>query len=170
MPEKTKHPRILSLDIRLERFGYAVFEGPKRLLDWGVCLYGLSSTPDAARKKIVSLLKMFIPSIVVVTMVPIENTLEEYGVHRIFTSLKAEMDVHSIPIEILRRPKVRQMFRSLHATTKYEVASLIAKLYPELTWKLPPKRKVWQKEHYRMAMFEAVAGGYAYWQLLDTES
>ena len=33
---------------------------------------------------------------------------------------------------------------------------------PELAAKLPPKRKIWQSEDYRMSIFDAAAVGVAY--------
>jgi hypothetical protein len=42
-------------------------------------------------------------------------------------------------------------------------------MFPELLWKLPPKRRIWESEHPIMAMFDAVALGFAYWQLYDAQ-
>ena len=40
---------------------------------------------------------------------------------------------------------------------KYEIASLLAECFPVLHWELPPKRKIWESEHYRMSIFDAAA-------------
>ncbi len=40
---------------------------------------------------------------------------------------------------------------------KYERAVEIAARFPEIGWKLPPKRKAWESEDYRMSMFSAAA-------------
>jgi hypothetical protein len=45
---------------------------------------------------------------------------------------------------------------------KYEVASALARQFPDLALRLPPKRKCWQSEHYRMGIFDAAAVGVAY--------
>jgi len=47
-------------------------------------------------------------------------------------------------------------------SNKYEVASALAKQFPTLASKLPPKRKCWQSEDYRMGIFDAAAVGVAY--------
>jgi hypothetical protein len=165
MPHKPRASRILAIDLRLERFGYAVFEGPSRMVDWGVCLYGSSGGPTAARKRLAPLLKQFLPSSIAVSTILTEKALGRHGVRRILTAIRREASVHTVPVQMIEKVRVRKVFRSLHAKTKHEIASAVAKLFPELRWKLPPKRKVWQKEHYRIAMFEAVAVGYVYWQL-----
>ena len=41
---------------------------------------------------------------------------------------------------------------------------MVARMFPELLWKLPPKRKIWESEHPIMTMFDAIAMGFAYWQ------
>jgi len=45
---------------------------------------------------------------------------------------------------------------------KYEIACAVAERLPELASKLPPKRKIWQSEDYRMSIFDATAVGVAY--------
>ena len=47
-------------------------------------------------------------------------------------------------------------------SNKYEVASALAKQFPTLASKLPPKRKCWQSEDYRMSLFDTAALGVAY--------
>ena len=41
--------------------------------------------------------------------------------------------------------------------TDYENARRVAELFPVLKWKLPPKRRAWEREHYRTSMFTAAA-------------
>jgi hypothetical protein len=48
--------------------------------------------------------------------------------------------------------------------TRDEIAAVLARLFLDLHWRLPPKRRAWQSEHPRMAMFDAIALGLAYWQ------
>jgi hypothetical protein len=63
-----------------------------------------------------------------------------------------------------RRIPIRRL--SSHAVvpgrSKHERATALARQFPELLSTLPPKRKIWQNEHYRMPIFEAVAVGFAY--------
>lgn len=169
MRPKPPASRILAIDLRLERFGYAVFDGPNRLLDWGVCLYGSSGAPTAARKRLAPRLKQFRPSAIVVGIALRENALGRFGLRRILGAIRREALAYGIPLQIIEKSKVRNIFRSLNAKTKHQVAMAVAHLFPELRWKLPPKRKLWQKEHYRIAIFQAVAVGYVYWQQMDMD-
>ena len=44
------------------------------------------------------------------------------------------------------------------------IASVLAKQFPTLDLRLPPKRKIWQSEDYRMSIFDAAAAGVAYFE------
>ena len=46
---------------------------------------------------------------------------------------------------------------SLGAFTKYQIATTIAERLPELAPRLPPFRKPWLSEDYRMSIFDAVS-------------
>ena len=58
----------------------------------------------------------------------------------------------------ISQSRVQRYFLAYHATTKHEIASTVARFLPELAWQLPRKRKPWESEHYRMDIFDAVAG------------
>src|SRR5439155_18318798 len=51
---------------------------------------------------------------------------------------------------------------------KHQTASRITEQFPELLAILPPKRRIWQSEDYRMSIFDAVAAGIAYFPREET--
>jgi hypothetical protein len=59
---------------------------------------------------------------------------------------------------------VENAFGIFRARTKQETAEALAAIFPELLWKLPPRRKSWQPEPHIPIVFDAVAAGFAYWQ------
>jgi hypothetical protein len=54
--------------------------------------------------------------------------------------------------------------------SKYDRARVLASVFPELDWKLPPKRKPWQSEPRAMMIFDAAAIGFAYWQSIGIQA
>src|SRR5665213_4316954 len=62
--------RILAIDVRRSRFGYALFEGPKALLEWGACTISPAlkdwAAAKAARERIVFVLRLGAPAVLVV--------------------------------------------------------------------------------------------------------
>jgi hypothetical protein len=61
-------------------------------------------------------------------------------------------------------------FTPLGFRTREEIAEALTRIFPELIWHLPPKRKIWQSEHPRMTVFDAIALGLTYWQAYGIES
>jgi D-alanyl-D-alanine carboxypeptidase len=166
MNPKSHEQRILAIVLRSRRFGFAVFEWPNRLLDWGMVFYPLNDGAQrrAVTKRVESLLTLFTPSIVVVGRTRLLNVRNGSGVRPILRSIRHEALSRAIPVHIMTRVEVREVFHALHAKSKHEIASMLAQMFPELFCKLPPERKIWESEHPIMTMFDAVALGFTYWQ------
>jgi len=165
---QTKHSRILALDLRTQRFGYAVFEGPKRLLDWGAAQHrpGGDIGAVAAQRGIAKLFSIFHPSLLVVHAAPYKAKHNSRGVTPILRAIRRVASAHRVPVLTLTRKDVRHAFREHHAGNKYQIASVIAAMFPELIWRLPPERKIYESEASGMTIFDAVAVGVTYWQTL----
>jgi hypothetical protein len=166
MDQKSHDGRILAISLRSGRFGFAVFEGPDRLLDWGMVFYPLNNGVQraSANKRVASLLTLFTPSLVVAGRTRLLNVGNGSGVRPILRSIRREASARMIPVRLMKSAEMRAVFRPLRATSKHEIASGLTEVFPELLCKLPPKRKIWETEHFRMVLFDAVALGFAYWQ------
>ena len=63
-----------------------------------------------------------------------------------------------ITVTLFSREQVRQAFFADGQGTKYALAEILANKFPdELGFRLPPKRRPWMSEDYRMDIFDAVA-------------
>jgi hypothetical protein len=80
-----------------------------------------------------------------------------------------ETSTRSIPICLIGQNELESTFHDLECETKYEIASVLTRIFPELLWKLPPPRQIWESEHPRMTMFDAIALRFTYWQRNSTE-
>ena len=68
--------------------------------------------------------------------------------------------MQQVAVKQFSREQVYKAFFETGEGTKYELAELVAKEFPEeLGHRLPPKRRDWASEDYRMAMFDAVVLG-----------
>ena len=139
--------------------GFAVFEGA-RLLDWGVSTYGRRGMNRRvmAGRKLNPLLDLHAPALVVLrkrrvsfvigkALAPVMQILRKAAVRR------------SIGLRFLTAEMVKSFFVARGCKTKHQVASALAKQYPELAWKLPAKRKPWETEKHSMTIFDAAALG-----------
>jgi len=161
-------PRILAIEARRSRFGYALFEGPNRLLDWGASTVPADLTgraaKDAARKRIALALRRCHPVAAVVRRPRRVKTGRGATPGPILRTIAREAAALPIPVHSLSRGEVREAFQLLRGRTKEEIAEALVGIFPELVTRLPPKRKKWQPEYRGMIVFDAVAVGFAYWQ------
>ncbi|MGB8475354.1 MAG: hypothetical protein WCE61_14825 [Candidatus Acidiferrum sp.] len=148
---------MLALDVHSRSFGFVVFEGPNHMLDWGIKSFrpGVNAVKIPAAKKLLALFDEFTPSAVVVRKPEIRrNTKMLAVIERVAGSSR-------VPLRFISRGDVNRAFVGFESN-KYEVASALAKQFPALASRLPPKRKCWQSEDYRMGIFDAAAVGVAY--------
>jgi hypothetical protein len=159
-------PTILTIDLRHRRFGYAVFEGHRLLRDSGLRVYRAVGEAEAAMatKRLATLLKSFSPSAIVVKRERWDRAQTNSHINALVEVMTRVAASHSVPIVLIEHDDVRKTFRNLGCETRDEIAAALARIFPELHWRLPPKRRAWQSEHPRMAMFDAIALGLAYWQ------
>jgi len=78
--------------------------------------------------------------------------------------LTRESETREIRIRMLEQNAIEATFRNMGGATKAEISAALAVIFPELVWRLPPKRKAWESEHPRQSVFDAIALGFAYWQ------
>ncbi len=159
-------PVILAIDLRHRRFGYAVFEGHRKLRDSGLRVYRAVGEAEAgmASKRLDVLLKSFSPSAIVVKRERWDRAQTNPHIKSLAKVMIRVASAHSVPIFLLEQDDVRKTFNNMGCETRDEIAAALARIFPELGWKLPPKRRAWQSEHPRMAVFDAIALGLAYWQ------
>ena len=148
--------RVLAIDVRSHRVGYAVFEVPARLVDWGV-------KKNVERLgAIANHLRMLQPSVVLLRRVKSGSKRDTAGARSIMHAIRSDMRKLSIPVQYLSESGLKNFFRTYGSRTKYQRASLLAVCFPELKWQLPPRRKIWKAEHLRMSIFDAVQLGVAF--------
>ncbi len=56
---------------------------------------------------------------------------------------------------MVSRPQVEEAFGD--PANKHEIARAVAELFPELSHRLPPRRKAWMSEDERMGIFDAAS-------------
>jgi len=153
-----KAQRIIALDIRSQRFGYAVIEAPPiRFLDWGVRTVG-------TRRRtwhVADLIRMYRPCFVVVRRRKTGGKRDTPGARNIMRAIRSEARQGHVPVAQISEWALKKFFRGYGKRTKHEIASLLAASFTELKWKLPPPRRVkfWRPESARMGIFDATAIG-----------
>ncbi len=156
--------RVLALEVRPRVTGFAVFEAKPSLLDWGTRKQrvGEQQLAGVVGRKISALLDLYMPSAIVVRVRDISPQEAQGRVRTAIRVIRGEARKRSITFQTISTKAVHRFFTAYPCTTKYQVATLVAQWFPELSWRLPPKRKSWKSEHHRMVVFDAAATGVAF--------
>jgi hypothetical protein len=150
---------ILALEIRSSGFGFVVVEHG-RLLDWGV--RGHSGEPLIAIRKLGSVLRLYKPAVVVVRRRPHCSSVKAFPSIDVVRAVRSEARRNGSAAWSVSAGRVRAFLREQGVASKHESAPILAAQFPDLSWKLLPKRKPWQGEHYFTPVFDAAATALAF--------
>ena len=157
MMKATTPQKVFALDLHPLSFGYAVFEGPDEFVDWGIKSFrhGVNAVKVPLNVKLELLLDKHGPDMVVI------KEPRTAALKKLAHTITALAERRRIPVRTISGGSVRKAFPD-EGHNKYQIASLIAKRYPELSPRLGSRRKLWQAETYSMSIFDAVALGVTY--------
>jgi hypothetical protein len=146
--------RILAVDLRPRRLGYATVEAPMYLLDSGVIRY---TSAKEATARIESLIGRFHPRVLVLRRISKKSRRNRARTRIIIRRLCRCLRGSPVRIVFVSEPRLKKHFQRKGEITKQDIASSLASTFPELQWKLPPRRKSWEIENWRMSAFDAIA-------------
>jgi len=146
--------RMLGLDVRSRRIGYAVFEHPARLVDFGVTRF---KSTDSAMLHLAKLIRNTQPDVLILRKIPSNSSRNRPGTRTIQRLTRLLGSCSSIEVAFISEAKLHSCFRAKGANTKYQMASYLAQTFPELGWRLPSPRKAWETEYRNMSIFDAAA-------------
>src|SRR5439155_5065626 len=155
MNKPTNPKRVLALDVRPRSFGYVVFEGPHLLLDWGVQSFrhGRNAVRIPLAMKIASLLEDFQPAVVVAKEPPSRTKVNRARTRKVLELVRHKASLRGIRTRVFKRRAASKLFGGDERVTKYKIATALAERFAELRPVLPPKRKFYESEDYRMSIF-----------------
>lgn len=143
-------------------FGFAIFKGPSRLIDWGI-----KDVRDDKNviclSKIQDLIEFYEPEVVVTEDYAEKRSRRCKRIQALLKSITNLAEKEGIISHRAPRAMTRSFYSRFGARTKYERAKLITGQFPEFELQLPPPRKIWMSEDPRMSIFEAAALALMYW-------
>lgn len=165
---------MLAIDVRRNRFAYAMFERPTRLIDWGASAVSPHLANRRARiamrMRVLSVLRRSHPAMVVVKRPRRTRTGMTRTLGLALRTILNEAAMQRIPVSIITRKEIQMAFRARRAQTKEDIALVLVGIFPELAPRLPVRRGKWRSESHRMIIFDAVAAGIAYMQQIGGQS
>lgn len=155
--------RVMTLDIRSRRFGYVIFDGPHTLLDYGIRTHA-DGEHSVLERRLNSLQSMFAPSTILVRKTLERSQSKTPTIRPAFNIVKSFARRTVVAVRLIDGSKIRRFFTRKAGTNKHDVARMVADRFPELSWRLPAKRKPWQSEPARMPLFDAASLGVFYFE------
>ena len=146
--------RLLALEVRPRRLGFAVLEGVATLLNWGVRSYRAESGTRVATaaRAVERLMALYAPQTLVLRKRKILSTNSRKRTVLIERQIKLVAARRSVQMHFVDPAVIHHFFSEHDAKTKYKIATALSEWFEELSWKLPPERRVWQSERYSMVI------------------
>lgn len=161
-----RNSRVLAFDVRPQWLGFAAFEAPAKLLDFGVTRL---RSREAGPRRLSFLVNTLRPAIIVLRRVAPGSVRDHPRTKSLVRAIECLSLRYSIRVEFVNESQLRDHLRRRDARTKQETASLLARDFPDLRWIVPPPRRLWQHEHRNMPVFDAAALGVSYFALANKE-
>ena len=153
-----REKRILAIDPANKGFGFAVMEGPETLIDWGI--KGVKGKKSVSFLESISgLIDQYEPDLVVFEDWSGAGSRRCKRIQEVLNGIHELCNKKKVKARSFSRSQVRRAFSGSDASTKHQIAQAIAQRLPELAPRLPPFRKCWMSEDYRMNIFDAVSLG-----------
>ena len=151
-----KHLRILGIAPTTRGIGFAVLEGEDSLVD-----YGCKSAKGDKNAQSVAIVKKLIlqyrPDVIVSQNTLIKGSHRVERIQELTGQIITMAKAHQIKVSLISFKQVKQTYFDHGLGTKHEIVEILAKRFPELADRLPPKRRPWTSEDSRTSIFDAVA-------------
>lgn len=146
--------RIIAFDLRPQTLGFVVFEGKESVIDWGVKAFpgGAYAVRIPLSAKVEGLIAAYVPDAIVLR--------KRRGTDAILSEVEQVAKDNHVAVHFLTLRTIKSSFPGCR--NKHQIASAVSDELVDLRFLLPPKRKIWKKEDYRMRIFDAAATGIAY--------
>ena len=150
-----KQYRILAIAPSTKGFGFAVLEGRDILVDWGVRNVQGNKNAQSV-KRVEELIAHY--QLGVLVLQNIEDSRRAPRIKSLSRKIISMAKTRKVKVMLFSHEQVKQIYFADGRGTKYRLAEILAQRFPEeLSSRLPPKRKPWMSEDYRMDIFDAVA-------------
>lgn len=151
-----RETRVLAIFPTVSGFGFAIFEGVDYPLDWGVKTVR-GDKDKGMLLRVAHLITMYRPEVIVTTCSDKKAARHSIRVKFLLSKIAELCEKENIDVKTYSRQTIRLAFSEHGMPTKQEIAEGIARWYPELGIEIPPVRKIWKPDHYRMPIFDALS-------------
>ena len=150
----------LVIEIRSWRFGFVVLRDG-RLIDWGSREFPMGGAAKA-RDKVLTLVDAYPPAVVLTRRTRGVSHSSSIGAALILRSIRTALTRRNTELVVLDRETIKLHFTTLGCRGKYEIAQRLSQSFPELEWRIPKRRRAWDREDHIVPVFDALATAVAF--------
>lgn len=151
-----RHERVLGIYPNSFGFGFALMQGALTVIDKGMVKIKPACNTTAL-KKIKKLIEKYEPERVILEDFEANRLEKSPRVKQLIRSVQSYLKANNIPVSLYSREQIRLVFEIWNATTRYEIAEVIARNIPKFKMLLFDKPKYPKSEAYSSALFDAVS-------------
>ena len=147
---------VLSIFPSTRGFGFALFQGVGTPFDWGF-RHVQGNKNAKSLEKVRFLIHRFNPNVLLLEDCRGAGSNRASRIEQLIDNIEHLAKENQITVTKYSRSQIQVSFAQFQAKTKYDIATVISRLLPEFHPQLPPPRKIWLSEDYRMGIFDAVS-------------
>lgn len=145
--------RVVGIAPTSRGFGFAVLEDGDRLVDWGLA-HCRPPNPERVVERALALFARHGPDLLVLQAT--EGSRYGRRAKRFLALLEEKARSTGVAVTTVSSDTVRRRFAS-HGLTKHDRVVAIAQQFPELRPRQPARRRPWQSQDERIAIFDSTA-------------
>ena len=150
--------RVLGLAPSSYGCGFAVMEGKSALVAWGVKTAKGGDKNARSLSHVGNLIAHYKPHVIAIEDTRTKTSRRSRRIRALIAEIVIMAGDENIRVRRYSRKQVNMGFLSDERGTKHDVAEYLAGRFPEeLASSLPPKRRAWDTDDYRLDIFSAVA-------------
>lgn len=157
MRARSQREIVLALYPLSRAMAYMAFEGPLSPHDWGIKKLRGSRQNARALDAAGNLIERLQPAALVLASAADPRYRRGSRVRRLERLIANHARGRAVEVHSFTRAQIRECFEGTGASTRYEIAQVIASQIHALNHRLPPPRKPWKSEDHRMGLFHAAA-------------
>jgi len=158
-----KNQTVLALYPNRYGIGYAIFDSPNNLVEYGIG-YIRPAINGKALKRVQEYIAYYKPDIILIRNTE-KNSKTSKRTEKLINMICKEARLQNLDIHSLTRTQIKNVFIQFKAKTKYQISEKIIEWFPQLLSYQYPKRKEWMSENHNTGVFDAISLALTYYYL-----
>lgn len=164
MTRRPKTDFLLAVHLTSRGLAWIILEGPFSPFDWGLCHIRTRQNQTCLRR-VERVLDRFSPTELVLEAFEEKRPRRSARIIALYRMIIAAAHQRGINVAIHRRDEVVDCYRTVGATTRQGIAEAVARQLGMLSHRLPKRRRLWDSEDPRLALFSAAALALTHYRL-----